>query len=73
MLIIIILLGRAITLDKPSFEGMRDYLILVDWNKLADLETWVAAGTHVLFSMGLGMGVFIVLASTNRFHYNHMR
>lgn len=50
--ILCILFIRGVTLEGAS-EGLLFYL-KPDWSKLAEPKVWIAAGTQVLFSYGIG-------------------
>ena len=55
-----------------SGNGISFYLT-PKWEKLAEAEIWVAAGTQLLFTYGIGIGTNIALGSYNTFHHNFFR
>lgn len=69
--ILLILFGRGVTLEGAS-AGLL-YYIKPNWEKLQEPKVWVAAGTQVLFSYGIGIGANIALGSYNRYRHNFYR
>uniref|UniRef100_A0A224Z918 Transporter n=1 Tax=Rhipicephalus zambeziensis TaxID=60191 RepID=A0A224Z918_9ACAR len=70
-LILFILFIRGVTLEGAS-EGLLYYL-RPDWSKLRDPRVWIAAGTQVLFSYGIGIGANVALGSYNKYNHNFYR
>ncbi|KAH9381482.1 hypothetical protein HPB48_021558 [Haemaphysalis longicornis] len=66
-----ILFIRGVTLEGAS-EGLLYYL-RPDWSKLRDPRVWIAAGTQVLFSYGIGIGANVALGSYNKYNHNFYR
>ena len=60
-----ILLIRGITL-KGSWDGIKFYLTVDDWNKLKDMRVWIDAASQIFFSLGPGFGTIIALSSYNK-------
>ncbi|KAI2800372.1 Sodium- and chloride-dependent GABA transporter 1, partial [Blomia tropicalis] len=69
--ILFILFGYGLTLSGAS-EGIMFY-ITPQWNKLTEAKIWVAAGTQLLFTYGIGIGTNIALGSYNSFNHNFLR
>ncbi|XP_022650591.1 sodium- and chloride-dependent GABA transporter 1-like isoform X2 [Varroa destructor] len=67
-LILLILFTRGVTLEGAS-EGLLFYL-KPDWSKLREPKVWIAAGTQVLFSYGIGIGANVALGSYNKYNHN---
>ncbi|WAR15014.1 SC6A7-like protein [Mya arenaria] len=71
VLLLLILLVRGVTL--PGYKVGVHYFINPDWSKLSDLSIWASAATQAMYSIGVGFGSHIVLASYNKFHNNLFR
>ncbi|XP_055956918.1 sodium-dependent proline transporter [Patella vulgata] len=69
--IIVILFVRAVTLPG-AIKGIEFYLI-PDFSKLVDLQMWTEALLQLFFSLGMGWGGFITMASYNKFNNNILR
>ncbi|KAG8194818.1 hypothetical protein JTE90_017257 [Oedothorax gibbosus] len=69
--ILTILLIRGVTLEG-AFDGIL-FFIKPEWSKLAEPKVWIAAGTQVFFTFGIGFGSVINLGSYNKFHHNFYR
>lgn len=69
--ILTVLLIRGVTLDG-AVDGIL-FFITPEWSKLAEPKVWVAAGTQVFFTFGIGFGSVINLGSYNKFHHNFYR
>ncbi|CAD5208007.1 unnamed protein product [Bursaphelenchus xylophilus] len=63
-IIIVILFVRSVTLDG-AYIGMDFYLFSPDLSTLLNLSTWRAAATHVSYSLSVGFGGILSLASYN--------
>ncbi|CAG9864892.1 unnamed protein product [Phyllotreta striolata] len=70
-IVMIVLLIRASTLEGAT-DGMM-YFIETDWSKLLDGNVWYAAVTQCFFSLNIGFGNIITLASFNKFDHNISR
>ncbi|KAK6168092.1 hypothetical protein SNE40_021988 [Patella caerulea] len=70
-ILVTIILIRAVTLPG-AIDGIKFYIIR-DFSKLADPQIWMTAMIQVFFSMGIGRGVLITMASYNKFNNNVMR
>ncbi|KAF7638798.1 hypothetical protein Mgra_00001881 [Meloidogyne graminicola] len=68
-IIIIILFIRGITLDGAKV-GLDFYLLKPDLSVIWLAETWKAAATQVCYSLAIGLGGLISLASFNDFNHN---
>lgn len=69
--ILTVLLIRGATLDG-AVDGIL-YFVTPEWSKLLEPKVWVAAGTQVFFTFGIGFGSVINLGSYNKFHHNFYR
>ncbi|KAK6182350.1 hypothetical protein SNE40_010059 [Patella caerulea] len=70
-IIITIILIRAVTLPG-AIDGIKFYII-PDFTKLANPQVWSQALVQMFFSMGMGWGAFITMASYNKFNNNVLR
>ncbi|XP_059152589.1 sodium- and chloride-dependent taurine transporter-like isoform X2 [Physella acuta] len=66
-----ILLVRGVTLEG-STQGLLYYLD-PKWERLADAQVWVDAGTQIFFSYSISLGTLTALGSYNKFHHNCFR
>ncbi|KAL4220998.1 hypothetical protein ACF0H5_019261 [Mactra antiquata] len=66
--ILLILLVRGCLLDG-AIDGIK-YFIIPDWNKLAELEVWVAAAGQMFFSLSVSFGGILMFGSYNKFSNN---
>ena len=57
-----ILVVWTLTLDG-AMDGVRAYIVDVDFDKLKDTKTWSAAFGQIFFSLSLGFGIMITYAS----------
>lgn len=63
--VILIFFFRAIFLDG-SWDGIKLYLFQPDFSKLLGYEPWVDALKQICFSLTIGCGALISLASHNK-------
>ncbi|XP_075552545.1 sodium- and chloride-dependent GABA transporter 1-like isoform X2 [Dermacentor variabilis] len=69
--ILLVLLVRGVTLPGASV-GLLFY-VTPQWEKLLDPHVWIAAGTQVFYTFGIGFGSVIALGSYNKFNHNFFR
>ncbi|KAG0712523.1 Sodium-dependent nutrient amino acid transporter 1 [Chionoecetes opilio] len=69
--VLITLLVRGATLPG-AMDGIL-YFITPQWEKLLDPNVWYAAVTQAFFSLSVGFGALITLASHNAFSHNAYR
>ncbi|XP_005095896.1 sodium-dependent proline transporter isoform X2 [Aplysia californica] len=69
--ILIVLLIRGLTLT--GFEEGVEFYVIPDWNKLTDATIWGAAATQIFYSLGIGFGGLLTMASYNKFKNNCFR
>lgn len=69
--ILIVLLVRGVTLEG-HLDGIKFYVI-PDWDKLADAKVWGDAATQIFYSLGVGFGGLLTMASYNKFKNNCYR
>ncbi|NP_001191502.1 serotonin transporter [Aplysia californica] len=69
--VLLILLCKGCTLPGAG-DGIVYYLS-PQWEKLLNLEIWIAAAAQIFFSLGPGFGVLLALSSYNKFHNNCYR
>ncbi|KAM9565444.1 sodium- and chloride-dependent taurine transporter-like [Guaruba guarouba] len=70
-LVILILIIRGATLDG-SLDGVRFYLS-PDWSRLQSAQVWSDAASQIFYSLGIGFGGLLSMASYNRFNNNVIR
>ncbi|KAF5888655.1 sodium- and chloride-dependent creatine transporter 1, partial [Clarias magur] len=70
-IILIIFLVRTAVLPG-AYDGIVYYL-KPDWSKIREAQVWIDAGTQVLFTHAIGIGVLTGLGSYNRFNNNCYR
>ncbi|KAL1417136.1 hypothetical protein MTO96_027189 [Rhipicephalus appendiculatus] len=69
--ILLVLLVRGVTL--PGADAGLLFYVTPQWEKLLDPQVWIAAGTQVFYTFGIGFGSVIALGSYNKFHHNFFR
>ncbi|XP_027205208.2 sodium- and chloride-dependent GABA transporter 1-like [Dermatophagoides pteronyssinus] len=69
--ILTILFGYGLSLPG-AFDGISFY-ITPQWHMLKEAKIWVAAGTQLLFTYGIGIGTNIALGSYNPTNHNFYR
>ncbi|XP_021239749.1 sodium-dependent proline transporter-like [Numida meleagris] len=70
-LVLLILIIRGATLPG-SLHGVRFYLSS-DWSKLLSAQVWSDAASQIFYSLGIGFGGLISMASYNKFDNNVIR
>ncbi|NXK54794.1 SC6A7 protein, partial [Chauna torquata] len=70
-LVILILIIRGATL-QGSLDGVRFYLSS-DWSKLQSAQVWSDAASQIFYSLGIGFGGLLSMASYNKFDNNIIR
>uniref|UniRef100_A0A8B9C5E2 Transporter n=1 Tax=Anser brachyrhynchus TaxID=132585 RepID=A0A8B9C5E2_9AVES len=70
-LVILILIIRGATLSG-SLDGVRFYLSS-DWSKLRSAQVWSDAASQIFYSLGIGFGGLLSMASYNKFDNNVIR
>ncbi|XP_042648664.1 sodium-dependent proline transporter-like [Tyto alba] len=70
-LVILILIIRGATLDG-SLHGVRFYLSS-DWSRLRSAQVWSDAASQIFYSLGIGFGGLLSMASYNKFDNNVIR
>ncbi|XP_032075566.1 sodium-dependent proline transporter-like [Thamnophis elegans] len=69
--VIVVLIIRGATLEG-SIEGVRFYLS-ADWSRLQSAQVWSDAASQIFYSLGIGFGGLLSMASYNRFDNNVIR
>ncbi|NXA21378.1 SC6A7 protein, partial [Ibidorhyncha struthersii] len=70
-LVILILIIRGATLEG-SLDGIRFYLSS-DWSRLQRAQVWSDAASQIFYSLGIGFGGLLSMASYNKFDNNVIR
>ncbi|KAM6093577.1 sodium-dependent proline transporter-like [Chlamydotis macqueenii] len=70
-LVILILIIRGATL-QGSLSGVRFYLSS-DWSRLQSAQVWSDAASQIFYSLGIGFGGLLSMASYNKFDNNVIR
>ncbi|XP_077487658.1 sodium- and chloride-dependent GABA transporter 1-like isoform X1 [Amblyomma americanum] len=68
---LLVLLVRGVTL--PGADMGLLYYVTPQWEKLLDPYVWIAAGTQVFYTFGIGFGSVIALGSYNKFNHDFFR
>lgn len=69
-LVLITLLGYALTFDGSVSVGIWGFIEVKDWTKVADVTVWKEAATQIIYSLCPGLGGLITLSSYNKFNNN---
>ncbi|XP_070605459.1 sodium-dependent proline transporter-like isoform X2 [Erythrolamprus reginae] len=69
--VLVVLIIRGATLEG-SVEGIRFYLS-ADWSRLQSAQVWNDAASQVFYSLGIGFGGLLSMASYNKFDNNVIR
>uniref|UniRef100_A0A8D0B0Y7 Transporter n=1 Tax=Sander lucioperca TaxID=283035 RepID=A0A8D0B0Y7_SANLU len=69
--VLIVLIIRGATLEG-SLQGIAFYLT-PDWSRLANAQVWNDAASQVFYSLGIGVGGLLSMASYNKFDNNVIR
>ncbi|XP_042312769.1 sodium-dependent proline transporter-like [Sceloporus undulatus] len=70
-LVILVLIIRGATLEG-SIDGVRFYLS-TDWSRLGSAQVWNDAASQIFYSLGIGFGGLLSMASYNKFDNNVIR
>ncbi|XP_039214656.1 sodium-dependent proline transporter-like isoform X2 [Crotalus tigris] len=69
--VLVVLIIRGATLEG-SVEGIRFYLS-ADWSRLQSAQVWNDAASQIFYSLGIGFGGLLSMASYNKFDNNVIR
>uniref|UniRef100_A0A3P8WQQ7 Solute carrier family 6 member 7 n=1 Tax=Cynoglossus semilaevis TaxID=244447 RepID=A0A3P8WQQ7_CYNSE len=69
--VLIVLVIRGATLEG-SLQGVAFYLT-PDWQRLANAQVWNDAASQIFYSLGIGVGGLLSMASYNKFDNNVIR
>ncbi|KAL0994308.1 hypothetical protein UPYG_G00120490 [Umbra pygmaea] len=69
--VLIVLIIRGATLEG-SLQGVKFYLT-PDWGRLASAQVWNDAASQIFYSLGIGVGGLLSMASYNKFDNNVIR
>uniref|UniRef100_A0A3Q1AYX8 Transporter n=1 Tax=Amphiprion ocellaris TaxID=80972 RepID=A0A3Q1AYX8_AMPOC len=69
--VLIVLIIRGATLEG-SLQGVAFYLT-PDWGRLANAQVWNDAASQIFYSLGIGVGGLLSMASYNKFDNNVIR
>ncbi|KAG7484406.1 hypothetical protein MATL_G00049080 [Megalops atlanticus] len=69
--VLIVLIIRGATLEG-SLQGVAFYLT-PDWERLASAQVWNDAASQIFYSLGIGVGGLLSMASYNKFDNNVIR
>ncbi|XP_019719853.1 sodium-dependent proline transporter [Hippocampus comes] len=70
-LVLIVLIIRGATLEG-SLQGIAFYL-MPDWRRLSSAQVWNDAASQIFYSLGIGIGGVLSMASYNKFDNNVIR
>ncbi|KAG9265694.1 sodium-dependent proline transporter [Astyanax mexicanus] len=70
-LVLVVLIIRGATLEG-SLQGVAFYLTPV-WGRLANAQVWNDAASQIFYSLGIGVGGLLSMASYNKFDNNVIR
>uniref|UniRef100_A0A8C5E6D6 Transporter n=1 Tax=Gouania willdenowi TaxID=441366 RepID=A0A8C5E6D6_GOUWI len=70
-LVLVVLVIRGATLEG-SLQGVAFYLT-PDWGRLANAQVWNDAASQIFYSLGIGVGGLLSMASYNKFDNNVIR
>ncbi|XP_062340807.1 sodium- and chloride-dependent GABA transporter 1-like [Osmerus eperlanus] len=66
----------ALLINNIRLPGAVDGIVFYltpKWHKLVDVQVWIDATAQVFYSIGVGLGVMVSLASHNKFNNNMLR
>nr|DBA32199.1 TPA: hypothetical protein GDO54_000008 [Pyxicephalus adspersus] len=69
--VLVVLIIRGATLEG-SIDGVRFYLT-ADWGRLQSAQVWNDAASQIFYSLGIGFGGLLSMASYNKFDNNVIR
>uniref|UniRef100_A0A665WPY1 Transporter n=1 Tax=Echeneis naucrates TaxID=173247 RepID=A0A665WPY1_ECHNA len=69
--VLIVLIIRGATLEG-SLQGVAFYLT-PDWSRLSNAQVWNDAASQIFYSLGIGVGGLLSMASYNKFDNNVIR
>ncbi|KAE8628201.1 hypothetical protein XENTR_v10007387 [Xenopus tropicalis] len=69
--VMVVLIIRGATLEG-SIDGVRFYLT-ADWKRLQSAQVWNDAASQIFYSLGIGFGGLLSMASYNKFNNNVIR
>ncbi|KAL7390423.1 hypothetical protein ABVT39_020922 [Epinephelus coioides] len=69
--VLIVLIIRGATLEG-SLQGIAFYLT-PDWSRLSNAQVWNDAASQIFYSLGIGVGGLLSMASYNKFDNNVIR
>uniref|UniRef100_A0A671VU99 Transporter n=1 Tax=Sparus aurata TaxID=8175 RepID=A0A671VU99_SPAAU len=69
--VLVVLVIRGATLEG-SLQGIAFYLT-PDWGRLANAQVWNDAASQIFYSLGIGVGGLLSMASYNKFDNNVIR
>ncbi|RUS76826.1 hypothetical protein EGW08_015412 [Elysia chlorotica] len=69
--ILVVLLVRGLTLE--GYEDGIEFYVVPEWKKLKQAKIWGDAATQIFYSLGIGFGGLLTMASYNKFKNNCYR
>ncbi|CAF4053272.1 unnamed protein product [Adineta steineri] len=69
--VILALIVRGVTL--PGARAGLTFYLKPNWQKIRELDVWIAAASQVTFSLSVAFGPLLGYASFNKFHANYLR